>query len=240
MVDNDFFSNVTFEYFKEYIKPTDKVLDVGAGTGRLSLAIAKLGCEVVATDISESMLNYINLNKDDLNIKTILSEGEHIPLEDEQFDVVTSLDLICHFPQWQNFIKEKARLCKKGGLIIFSAVNGNHLQLISQERNQNILRDKLFYGSNYVANITREELEEFAKENNLVVEKIQPYDFLSRNAYLCDKLTSEEIYQLLVLLTKAKKCPSWMEVIKKFELSIVRNLDETSCADMIVYLRKKK
>ncbi len=238
LVDNDFFSSVTFEYFRKYIKPTDKVLDVGAGTGRLSLAIAKLGCEVVASDISESMLSYINRNKGNLNIKTVISEGEHIPLEDGQFDVVTSLDLICHFPQWQNFIKEKARLCKKGGLIIFSAVNGNHLQLVSWERNQNVLRDKLFYGSNYVANITREELEKFAKENNLTLEKIQPYDFLSRNAYLCDKLTSEEIYQLLVLLTKAKKCPKWLEVIKQFELNTVKNLSEDSCADMIVYLRK--
>lgn len=58
-IDNNLFSKITFPLYKQFIKPTDRVLDMGTGTGRLSISLAEMGCEVVACDISKEMLNHI-------------------------------------------------------------------------------------------------------------------------------------------------------------------------------------
>ena len=40
----------TMGYIQAYLKPGDRVLEVGAGTGRYSLTLAKLGAEVTAVE----------------------------------------------------------------------------------------------------------------------------------------------------------------------------------------------
>jgi len=104
-VEQNFFNAVTAKFYTKYLNPTDKVLDVGAGTGRLSFAIADKGCEVVSTDISESMLKVLDETKGERNIKTIVSDGDGIPVGDEQFDAVVSMDFMLHFHNWQDFLK---------------------------------------------------------------------------------------------------------------------------------------
>ena len=49
-----------------------KILDVGAGTGRLALRLAKLGAEVMALDVSEEMIKKI---KKDLKITPVSQIG---------------------------------------------------------------------------------------------------------------------------------------------------------------------
>ena len=40
----------TMGYIQAYLKPGDRVLEMGAGTGRYSLTLAKLGAEVTAVE----------------------------------------------------------------------------------------------------------------------------------------------------------------------------------------------
>lgn len=48
---------LTKRYLNRYIKPGDKVLDLGGGPGRYSLYLAELGCAVTLADLSEKMWN---------------------------------------------------------------------------------------------------------------------------------------------------------------------------------------
>ena len=53
---------LTKRYLNRYIKPGDKVLDLGGGPGRYSLYLAELGCAVTLADLSEKNVEFA-LNK---------------------------------------------------------------------------------------------------------------------------------------------------------------------------------
>jgi SAM-dependent methyltransferase len=64
-----------------------KILDIGAGTGRHAIELAKKGYEVTAIDSSEGMLKEINKAK--LNIKTINTDVySFINNSNEKFDLI--------------------------------------------------------------------------------------------------------------------------------------------------------
>lgn len=44
------------EFYRSLIKPGQTVIDIGCGTGRVSLELAQLGCHVTGVDLSETML----------------------------------------------------------------------------------------------------------------------------------------------------------------------------------------
>ena len=47
----------TMQYIHRYLHPGDKVLELGAGTGRYSIALAQEGCDVTAVELVERNLD---------------------------------------------------------------------------------------------------------------------------------------------------------------------------------------
>ena len=47
---------ITMNYVDKYIKSGDKILEIGTGTGRYSIALAKNGYDVTAVELVESNL----------------------------------------------------------------------------------------------------------------------------------------------------------------------------------------
>lgn len=97
------------------------VLDVGAGTGRLSVALSKLGAQVTALDLSEQMLQILK-NKDK-KIDTVVGDAESLPFPDNTFDVVTAAFLVVHLKDPNTFFDEAYRVLKDGGILAFSNIN---------------------------------------------------------------------------------------------------------------------
>jgi ubiquinone/menaquinone biosynthesis C-methylase UbiE len=48
--------DVHLDHLRRFIRPGDRVLDIGAGPGRFTIELARLGAEVVAADVSPSQL----------------------------------------------------------------------------------------------------------------------------------------------------------------------------------------
>ena len=80
----DAFEQLTSQFADEVIsqlspKTGDAVLDVAAGTGSFSLAAARLGADVLATDFSQGMVDHIqnHIDQDLLqhNIETKVMDG---------------------------------------------------------------------------------------------------------------------------------------------------------------------
>src|SRR3989338_2646430 len=71
-----------------------KILDVGAGTGRLSLPLANRWASVTALDVSPKMLELVK--KKNSKIITVVGDAESLPFEKETFDIVTAAFLIVH------------------------------------------------------------------------------------------------------------------------------------------------
>ena len=65
-----------------------KVLDAGAGTGRISLRLNESGADVTALDISPEMLE--RLKSKNKSVKIVYGDLENMPLENETFDMVFS------------------------------------------------------------------------------------------------------------------------------------------------------
>ena len=90
-----------------------KVLDAGAGTGRLSMKLTKASAEVTALDISPDMLAQLKRK----NPAIILVEGdvEAMPFPDKSFDMVFSSLTLVHLKRVDQFLDECYRVLKDGG-----------------------------------------------------------------------------------------------------------------------------
>ncbi len=99
-----------------------KILDVGAGTGRLASRLVKLGAEVTALDVSEEMLKRIKI-KTKTKIEIMVGEAENLSFSDESFDIIIATFLIVHLKDLRRFFDEVYRVLKSGGLFLVTNIN---------------------------------------------------------------------------------------------------------------------
>lgn len=233
-VEKNFFNTVTKQYFLENISANDMVLDVGAGTGRLSIECAKKGAKVTAVDTSADMLSILT-NKDN-SIKTIVVDDYRLPFEEGTFDKVVSCDAMVHFQNWREFVIEHKRVVKPGGLLIYNMVNDTHLQFISESRD--IRSWYITGGSNRFASVLHSELDSFCQENNLELVSMYPYGFFVLTAYSYGILTREEMLHLKHSYMDLCSNENIAEIVYRFENEIVRNLPDYMCSSNMVILKK--
>lgn len=99
-----------------------KILDVGAGTGRLAARLSKAGAFVTALDVSEGMIERLK-NKGLKNIETVIGDAEALPFADNSFDVVVAAFLIVHLSDPRRFFDECYRVLKDGGILAVTNIN---------------------------------------------------------------------------------------------------------------------
>ena len=96
-----------------------RVLDVAAGNGNASLAAARRGARVVATDYVESLLagTAARAAAEGLRIDVRPADAEALPFEDGSFDVVLSTFGVMFTPDPDRAAAELRRVCRAGGRI---------------------------------------------------------------------------------------------------------------------------
>lgn len=125
-----------------------KALLLGA-TPELRDLLAKHKVKTVCVDINPSMVRAMDrlLEISDGKEEVIIADWEEVPLKDEEFDVILG-DHSVHwipFDRWNSFLKDKARLLKEGGSIIFNIVTVQKEELITVEKMVEILKFKKFF-----------------------------------------------------------------------------------------------
>jgi SAM-dependent methyltransferase len=98
-------------------------LDIGAGNGIASYALAKDGWQVKALEPDSSNLVGVGAirqlaNESQLPIKTVQEFGEKLPFENQTFDLVFARQVLHHAQDLQQLCNEIYRVLKPGGTFI--------------------------------------------------------------------------------------------------------------------------
>lgn len=109
-----------------------RILEVGAGTGRDSLALAQAGAQVFILDYSEQSLKISGELAAQArgNLHLVQGNAFNSPFPDESFDIVFHQGLAEHFKEPLPLLKENARLLKKGGLCLCDVPQAFHLYTV--------------------------------------------------------------------------------------------------------------
>jgi len=115
----------SIRYIEKYLKPSDRILEIGAGTGRYSLALADKGNSVDAVELTEYNIRIFNSNiKPEHKIK--LYQGNVLDMNfipDNSYDITLLLGPMYHLytdADKRRALSETLRVTKPGG-IIFAA-----------------------------------------------------------------------------------------------------------------------
>jgi SAM-dependent methyltransferase len=94
----------------------DRVLDIGAGTGALSLQAAALGASVTAIDLASAMVARLNQRLAPYpECKALVMDGEALTFEDGTFDAAFSVLSTTLFANWSAGLDEAVRVVRPGG-----------------------------------------------------------------------------------------------------------------------------
>lgn len=101
-----------------------RFLDVAAGSGALSIPAARLGADVVATDISPAMIEHLTARARSeglANLEARVMDGCALDLPDDTFDVSASQHGVSVFPDVARGLAELRRVTRPGGRVLVVA-----------------------------------------------------------------------------------------------------------------------
>jgi len=103
------------------VKPADRLLDLGTGTGTVARGMALRGCSVTGLDPSESMTGQAGLldREAGVDISYVTAKAEETGLADGVFDVVTA-GQCWHWFDRPRAAAEAERLLAPGGLLMIA------------------------------------------------------------------------------------------------------------------------
>jgi ubiquinone/menaquinone biosynthesis C-methylase UbiE len=105
------------------------ILDVACGTGKIAIAMAGLGGNVVAVDAAMGMLQQCSANAKEAGVThhVLFTNGSagNLPYRDNTFDMVLSFRFLHLFPRegYPDLIRDMARVVKPGGYVMVEIKN---------------------------------------------------------------------------------------------------------------------
>ena len=116
--------------FEKYVKKSDRILDLGCGTGRTTINLYKLGYQnIIGLDISDKLIDSAKsyAQENNLNIDFLVDDATDIKHQEKGFDVIFfSFNGIMSIPKKENrekVLKNAYKLLKPNGIFIFTAHN---------------------------------------------------------------------------------------------------------------------
>jgi SAM-dependent methyltransferase len=177
------FAGVAFPFRADVIRPGDRVLDVGAGSGTDTLTAARLvgpQGKVFALDMTQAMLAKLRNNTAQADVKTVeVIEGnaEAIPLPDASVDVVTSNGVLNLVPDKPKAFAEIHRVLRPNGRVQIADIVVS--QPVSEKAKAN---PKLWAECVVGALVDQDYLDLFRAAGFVGVRVLRSFDYFSGSA----------------------------------------------------------
>ncbi|MCB9683006.1 MAG: class I SAM-dependent methyltransferase [Alphaproteobacteria bacterium] len=101
-----------------WLRPDDRVLDLGTGSGAVCAALRELGHDVVAVDLEDHTLRSVGVR---------IADGTALPFPDDAFDVVLLLTVLHHADDPDRMLGEAARVARRA-VVVMEDVHHHPLQ----------------------------------------------------------------------------------------------------------------
>lgn len=114
-----------------------RALDVGCGTGRVTLRLAELGFAVDALDVEEKVVEIARRVAASRNldihfaVSDFVREGDALP--GSTYDVVVCTEVLEHIADWQPVVRTMCRVLKPGGTLIITVPHDPRLFSVIDE-----------------------------------------------------------------------------------------------------------
>lgn len=114
------------------IKKPSKIILIGCGTGRDTVALARIGHKVLGIDISKDMIKKAKeLHKKEKNVKFRVSNATDLNIK-EKFDYcIISANTINLLKNYKKALKESYKVLKKNGILFFTMHNPLNVKIRS-------------------------------------------------------------------------------------------------------------
>ena len=111
-------TKITVDFVKANSPFGSRILDIGAGTGRMSIPLSELGYQITAVDASKEMLNVLKAKDIDNKIEMYHSKLQDLPLDKNYDAVLCVFSVFCYITEWHELtiaIEKLSAMVKPGG-----------------------------------------------------------------------------------------------------------------------------
>lgn len=230
----------TMEYVHRYAKKGDKILEVGAGTGRYSIALAKEGFDVTAVELVESNLDVLKKNSEGVaNIEAYQGDALNLDrFKDGEFDVTLVFGPMYHLYEKADVLKaidEAMRVTKKGGIVLFAFLSVYAILF------DNYLNDRMVAG-------IEENFDKDYKIRHFEEQLFTGYDivefenlFEKRNVEHLSTVAVDSVMELVSNNTDfASLTDEGFEAFVKYHLATCETRELLGCSSHLLYICKTK
>jgi len=112
-----------------------RILEVGAGSGRDSIALARRGAEVTVIDYVPSSLSVVGANAAaaGVTLTMVCADGTRMPFPEGTFDVVFHQGLMEHFRDERPLLRDNRRVLKTGGHVVIDVPQRWHIYTVGKK-----------------------------------------------------------------------------------------------------------